>query len=317
VVNIEVIQSVPRGPEGFEFPVTGSGFIIDKEGHIVTNNHVVAHAAQVWVTLYDDTRVPAEVIGTDPDSDLAVLKVSLPPDRLVPVELGDSSQVKVGQKAIAIGNPFGLEGSMTVGIVSAVGRTIPSGTSVFSIPEAIQTDAPINPGNSGGPLLDLAGRVIGVNTQIRSEDRANSGVGFAVPVNIVKQVVPNLIATGQHVWPWLGVRGGTLTPDMAQANGLPVDRGAYIAEVIEGGPSYKAGLRGAMDEIEVNGRPVPIGGDVIIAIDGTPIRNFDELLIYVTRHASVGQTVELTVVRGTEELKIPVTLEARPRLTPR
>lgn len=315
VVNIEVRQNVPQGPGSFDFSVSGSGFVIDREGHIVTNSHVVAHAAQVWVTLYDDTRVPAEVMGADPDSDLAVLKVSLPPDRLTPVELGDSSQVRVGQRAIAIGNPFGLEGSMTLGIVSAVGRTIPSGLSLFSIPEVIQTDAPINPGNSGGPLLDLAGRVIGVNTQIRSEDRANSGVGFAVPVNTVKRVVPELVATGRYTWPWLGVRGTTLTPDIAEANRLAVQRGAYIVEVMADGPSAKSGLRGATGEREIAGRPVPIGGDVVIAADDAPIRNFDELLVYVTQGAVVGQTVELTVIRDGQEVKVQVTLEPRPSST--
>jgi 2-alkenal reductase len=314
VVNINVQQQVEgSGGQPFQFSGSGSGFIVDKEGRIVTNYHVVQNATTIEVVLYDDTRGPARLVGADPDSDVAVIQVDLPADRLIPVELGDSDQVKVGQRAIAIGNPFGFQGTMTIGIVSGIGRTIQSGTSPFSIPQVIQTDAPINPGNSGGPLLDAAGRVIGVNAQIRSEDRANSGVGFAVPINVVKKILPDLIARGSYTWPWLGVSGTTLDPAQVKADNLSVDRGAYIASVVEGGPADKAGVRGERGRTTVDGRRISVGGDVVIAIDGTPVHKFDDLLIYVTQRGRVGQTVTLIILRDGQQRDIQVTLEARPK----
>ncbi len=313
VVNIDVTQEHPGGANVPPIEGSGSGFIIDRNGYIVTNNHVVQDATRMLVTLYDDTTATARLVGKDPDSDLAVIKVDLPADRLTPVELGDSDQVKVGQRAVAIGNPFGYQGTMTFGIVSAIGRTIRAGpTSPFSIPQVIQTDAPINPGNSGGPLLDMAGRVIGVNAQIRSEVRANSGVGFAIPVNIVKKVVPSLINQGSYSWPWLGVSGGTLSPSVAKASGLPVERGAYLDRIEPDGPAAKAGLKGSTGTRSVEGSQVRVGGDVITAIDGQPVRNFDELLTYVTMQGQAGQTVELTVIREGREQKVQVKLEPRP-----
>jgi 2-alkenal reductase len=313
VVNIDVQESVDMGgAQPFEFSGSGSGFVVDKSGYIVTNFHVVQNATSIEVVLWDDTRGGAQVIGSDPDSDIAVLKVSLPADRLIPIELGDSDQVRVGQRAIAIGNPFGFQGTMTLGIISAIGRTIQSGTSQFAIPLVIQTDAPINPGNSGGPLLDAAGRVIGVNAQIRSEDRANSGVGFAIPINIVKRILPDLITRGSYSWPWLGVSGTTLDPDQVQADNLSVERGAYISGIVEGGPAAKAGIRGERGRTTVNGRRISIGGDVVTAIDGTPVLNFDDLLLYVTQRGQTGQVVTLTVLRDRQQRDIAVTLEARP-----
>jgi len=313
VVNIDVTQEHPGGSNVPAIEGSGSGFIIDRSGYIVTNNQVVQDATSMIVTLYDDTTAVARLIGRDVDSDLAVIKVDLPPERLVPIELGDSDQVKVGQRAVAIGNPFGFQGTMTFGIVSAIGRTIRAGPgSPFSIPQVIQTDAPINPGNSGGPLLDITGRVIGVNAQIRSEVRANSGVGFAIPVNIVKKVVPELINKGKYTWPWLGVSGGTLSPSIARASGLPVEHGAYLDRIEPNGPAAKAGLKGSTGSRTVDGRQVRVGGDVITAIDGQPVRNFDDLLTYVTMKGQVGQTVELTLVRGDREQKVQVKLEARP-----
>jgi S1-C subfamily serine protease len=314
VVNVVVREQIDSGTgQPFEFSGNGSGFVIDKDGHIVTNYHVVQNAQSIEVVLDDDTRAAARVVGTDPDSDIAVIQADLPVDRLVPVELGDSDQVKVGQQAIAIGNPFGFQGTMTAGIISAIGRTIQSGTSQFSIPQVIQTDAPINPGNSGGPLLDAAGRVIGVNAQIRSENQANSGVGFAIPINIVKKILPDLMTKGSYTWPWLGVSGTTLDPAQVKADNLSVDHGAYIATVVEGGPAAKAGLRGASGQATVDGQPISVGGDVVIAIDGTPVRNFDDLLLYVTQHGQVGQAVTLTVLRDGQQRDIQVTLEARPK----
>lgn len=311
-VNPGVVNITVRGEVG---EVGGSGFVWDKEGHIVTNAHVVAVGDVVDVTFYDNTTVPAEVVAIDTHSDLAVIKVDVPPERLTPLPLGDSDAVVPGQRVVAIGNPFGHQGSMTTGIVSAVGRTIP-GLTVFSIPEAIQTDAPINPGNSGGPLLNLRSEVIGVNSQIESRDRANSGVGFAIPANIVKRVVPALIKDGKYVWPWLGVRGESLTPEHVEANNLSVAHGAYIHVVEPDGPAMKAGLRGSRDEAIVRGRPVGIGGDVIIAADGQPIRSFDDLIAYISKR-SVGDRVRLTVLRGGKEIQVTVTLEPRPaRLNP-
>ena len=231
---------------------TGSGFVLDTDGHIVTNNHVVENARRIMVTFADDTTAEAQVVGTDPDSDLAVIQVDVPASDLQPVELGDSDTLRVGQRAIAVGNPFGFEQTMTTGIVSALGRVIRQ-ESGFSLPQLIQTDAAINPGNSGGPLLDSQGQVIGVNTLIFSESGSNSGVGFAVPVNAVKRVVPSLIAIGRYADPWLGIQGGSLTPLIAEALDLPVDRGVLIQVVIPDGPAESAGLQESNRQVEFEG----------------------------------------------------------------
>jgi 2-alkenal reductase len=256
------------------------------------------------------------VIGTDDDSDLAVLLVdleagSLSPDTLTPLPLADSDAVLPGQEVIAIGNPFGRQSSMTYGIVSAVGRTIGSLTP-FSIPQAIQTDAAINPGNSGGPLLTLNGEVIGVNAQIESAVRANAGVGFAIPSNIVSRVVPVLIAEGRFEWPRLGVTGGDVTPRLAEANDLPLNtRGAYISSVVEGGPADDAGLRGTSEQVELNNLPLPSGGDIIVAVDEDPVRDMDGLILRVSQR-NPGDTVTLTILRDGESIQIEATLDARP-----
>lgn len=319
VVKIDVIVGIPgQGTQGQGAPEatgSGSGFVWDKNGHIVTNNHVVANARTVRVTFWDDTVAPAQIVGTDADSDLAVIKVTVSAEKLVPLELGDSDQVRVGQTAIALGNPFNVGTSMSLGIISAVGRSIP-GLTVFQIPDAIQTDAPINPGNSGGPLLDAAGRVIGVNAQIRSETRANSGVGFAIPVNIVKVVVPDIIQFGKHAWPWLGLRGVTVSQPLADANQLKTPTGAYIDSVERGGPADKAGIKGSTGQQATPEGNLPTGGDVIVGADNVTIKSFDDLLRYVSTKARVGQAVELTIMRGGQETKLKITLEARPRTTP-
>lgn len=307
VVSIHVLK---RGPMDQAADGAGSGFILDEEGHVVTNAHVVRDADLIDVVLYDETIVSAEVIGLDDDSDLAVLEVDLPTDQRTPLPLGDSDAVVPGQRVIAIGNPFGQQSSMTTGIVSAVGRIIPSLTP-FSIPQAIQTDAAINPGNSGGPLLNLKGEVIGVNAQIESTVRANSGVGFAIPVNIVKRVVPALIEAGEFTWPWLGVGGVSLTPRIAKANGLSVQRGAYIVDVPNEGPAASAGLQGASGETEVDGLPIEVGGDVVVAADGEPIRNMDDLILFISQHQP-GDQVALTVIRDGEQIEVSVTLVTRP-----
>lgn len=291
----------------------GSGFVYDELGHIVTNAHVIHDSDQLEVTFADGNIFMATLVGEDLNSDLAVVKIDRLPEGVTPLPLGDMDHIAVGQTVVAIGNPFGLEGTLTRGIVSALGRTIPALTP-FSIPQAIQTDAAINPGNSGGPLLNLQGEVIGVNAQIEtgSTSRSNSGVGFAIPVSIVKLVVPDLIEKGRHDWAWLGVRGGNLYPALVKANDLPVSRGAYIAEVVNGGPSDKAGLRGASGTKTVDGRLTSVGGDVITAIDGKVVTSFDDLLIYIALEAGPGDKVVLSVIRNGKAQEIAIVLEARP-----
>jgi len=315
VVNIAVVLATQDSSSQGADMAQGSGFLYDTEGRIVTNNHVVAGATRIEVTFADGSTQRARILGVDPDTDLAVLKVDAVPTGTQPLPLGDSGVLQVGQSVAAIGNPFGLEGTLTLGIVSAIGRVVPSGLSQFSIPQVIQTDAAINPGNSGGPLLNLRGEVVGVNTQIRTADgvRANSGVGFAVPSNIVARVVPALIADGRYTWPWLGVRGGSVTTAIAQPNDLGQLRGAYIIEVLPGGPADKAGLRGATREQTIDGLTMPIGGDVVTAVDGNLVRTFDDLLTYIALRAQVGQVVQLTVQRDGGEQTSAVTLDARPR----
>jgi 2-alkenal reductase len=301
VVNIRV--QITRG--GLTGGGAGSGFILDNDGHIVTNNHVVADATRVVVVFYDGTEAEAEVIGTDGDSDLAIVRVDKFAEGAHPLPLGDSDQVQPGEWVIAIGNPFELGGSMTVGIVSAVGRVIPSLT-MFSIPQAIQTDAAINPGNSGGPLLDLQGEVIGVNAQIQSGGvRANAGVGFAIPSNIVKLVVPALIEKGTYDWPWLGVSGTKVDLTIMQANNLDSQRGAYIHDVISDSPAAEAGLQGSSSQDQ------PVGGDVVIEADGKPIADFSDLLIDVA-FKKPGDKMDLTILRNGQPRKITVTLARRP-----
>jgi S1-C subfamily serine protease len=292
----------------------------DREGHIVTNNHVVAGAEEITVTFYDYTTVSATVVGTDSHSDLAVLKVDLPAEQLNPVQVADSTRVEVGNLAVAIGNPFGLDGTMTVGFVSALGRSLPvtSGamsTSTYSIPDIIQTDAPINPGNSGGVLVDDEGRVIGVPTAIESPVQANAGIGFAIPSVIVQKVVPVLIQDGEYEHPWLGISGTSLRSDLAEAMELaPDQRGVLVAEVVDGSPAAAAGLRGSDRQVE--GQQVLVGGDVIVAINGEAVGQFGDLVTYLARNANVGETVTLTVVRGSQEELVRVTLAARPQEEP-
>jgi len=289
----------------------GSGFIYDDQGHIVTNNHVVEGATQVIVIFYNGQEAEASIVGTDPNSDLAVIKVDQLAQGAHPLPLGDSDRVAVGESVVAIGNPFALGNSMTAGIVSAVGRTIESGATPFSIPRAIQTDAAINHGNSGGPLLNMSGQVIGVNAQIASETDANAGVGFAIPSNIVARVVPALIEKGAYAWAWLGVSGGSVNLSIAKANNLSVQQGAYIDSVTEGGPAAKAGLRGSTGTRSVDGIDVPTGGDVIVAIDDTPVTDFDTLLVEVASRKP-GDQVRLTVLRGGQRRQVTVTLGERP-----
>ena len=302
----------------------GSGFVIDTQGHIVTNQHVVAGAEEIEVDFPSGVRAWAKVLGTDLDSDLAVLKVDVPAEELVPLPLGDSDQVRVGEMVIAIGNPFGLSGTMTSGIVSAIGRTLDSeraapGGQPFTSGDILQTDAAINPGNSGGPLINLRGEVIGVNRAIRTEsftvtgDAASSGVGFAIPVNIIKRVVPSLIETGRYDYPYLGISSlsqSSLNLNTLKQLQLPDNTvGVYVTCVTDGGPAQNAGLRGAgrCD----NGGLVP-GGDLIIAIDGHPLGTFNDLISYLVSSTQVGQEIAITVLRGGKEVGLTLTVGARP-----
>jgi S1-C subfamily serine protease len=325
VVNINVIggleefsqPEVPGFPES-PFPEEffqrglGSGFVIDTDGHIVTNNHVVEGARRIQVRFSDDTEAEAEVVGTDPHTDLAVIKVDVPEAMLHPVELGESDTLRVGQRAIAIGNPFGFELTVTTGIISAEGRVLRQ-MSGFSLPNLIQTDAAINPGNSGGPLLDSRGKVIGVNTIIFTRTGFSSGVGLAIPVNTVKRVVPELIENGRFAHPWLGIRGYSINAESAEALDLPVENGVLVAEAIRDGPSAQAGLRGGQHEVLVEGfvEPISVGGDILIAINDTEIRSMDDLITYL-ESTTVGQEVELTIIRDGGEERLTVQLDERP-----
>ncbi len=317
VVNITVSRRTSQG-QLVDY-ANGSGFVIDSDGHIVTNNHVVANADAVRVSFNDGTVLEAEIIGRDAYSDLAVIQIT-PPDgySLTTVELGDSNTLRVGERVVAIGNPFGLTGSMTVGIVSAIGRTLPTQVQTqqgaYSNPMIIQTDAAINPGNSGGPLLNSAGQVVGVNAAIESTTGVNAGVGFAIPINTVKRIVPQLIESGRAAYPYLGISAQTLPTlaDLALEYDVPVTRGVLVSTVTEGSPAARAGLRGGSRTVNFRGAEVQLGGDIITAIDGTPLRSFDELLSYLVSYCSPGQTVTLTVVRGSQTLEVPVTLGTRP-----
>jgi len=297
----------------------GSGFVWNKDGYIVTNNHVVDGATKIEVKFADGTALPAKLIGTDPDSDLAVIKVDNPGFTLTPITLSSTTAVKVGQVAVAIGNPFGLENTMTAGIVSALGRTLPSTATntnngpSFTIPDIIQTDASINPGNSGGPLVDDQGGLIGVNAAIDSNSNSNSGVGFAIPATIVSRVIPELITNGKYEHPYLGISGTSITPDIATAMKLnATQRGTLVEEITVGGPADKAGLKGSDQQTMIDGQNVPVGGDVITAIDGSPIKTMDDLIAYLADHTDINQKVTLTVIRAGKEKSIDVTLQARP-----
>jgi len=339
VVYIDVLTSgssstslqLPPGHPFFGTPAQqvpseaqGSGFVWDTQGDIVTNNHVVAGASKITVTFSNGTTVDAKLVGADPNSDLAVIKVNVPADQLHPVALGDSSQVKVGQVAIAIGNPFGLSGTMTQGIVSGLSRSLPVDTSsnsgstsqgpVYNIPDIIQTDAAINPGNSGGVLVNSDGQVIGVTAAIRSPVDANSGIGFVIPSNIVQREVPVLIQTGHYDHPYLGISGTDLTYDLAKAMNLnPTQKGALVISVSPNGPAAAAGLQGSNRQVTISGQPAEVGGDVITALNGQTINSFEDLSSYLLNNTQVGQTVTLTILRQGQENTVQLTLGALPQ----
>jgi S1-C subfamily serine protease len=315
VVNIQVLLAPSAfNPEG---AALGSGFVWDTQGNIVTNNHVVDGATRITVTFYDGTVVDASLVGTDADSDLAVIKVNASGIQLQPVSVADSTEVKVGQLAIAIGNPFGLQGTMTVGFISGLGRLLPANENAvgptYSIPDIIQTDAAINPGNSGGVLLNDIGEVIGVTQSIATTSGSSAGVGFAIPSAIVKQVIPALIETGHYDHPYLGISIVTLNPDLAGAMNLPSNqRGTLVATVTAGSPSDKAGIKANNSEVTINGQKTAVGGDVITAYNGQTVKSSDNLITFLARSGSVGQTVTLTVLRSGEQIQVQVTLGTRP-----
>jgi 2-alkenal reductase len=304
VVHIFVFDEI----EDTSLPLgSGSGFVFNTEGYIVTNNHVVADGERFEVTFADGVRRSAELVGTDVDSDLGVLKVEELPQGVDAIPLGDSNNLQVGQFVVAIGNPFGEAGSMSIGVISGLERTLESqriaeGGGRYSLPEVVQTDAAINPGNSGGPLLNLEGQVIGVNSAISTRTGTNSGVGFSIPVNAVKQVVPKLITDGEYIYPYMGIRMLSIDLDLQEQLALPQTKGAYVTEVTVDSPAEDSGLIG------VNGP----GGDLIVAVDGEPVVSSDDLIAYLVFETQVGQTIELTVIRDGEEVNISLLLGARP-----
>jgi 2-alkenal reductase len=311
MVNPSVVHILVYLDEGDTFPLgSGSGFVYDANGRIVTNNHVVEDGQGFEVIFANGSRRRAAVVGKDVDSDLAVIEVDSLPPGVVPVDLGDSDRLLVGQLVIAIGNPFGEQGSMSLGIVSGLGRSLESQRQPentlgrFSLPQVVQTDAPINPGNSGGPLLNLDGEVVGVNSAIRTTTGVNSGVGFSIPVNAVRRIIPTLIEQGEYTYSYLGVQIQSLNLNLQDSFDLPQFR-AYVTGVTAGGPSDDAGLIPARESDRR-------GGDLIVAIDGQLVQDTEELIAYLVFNTSVGQTIDLTVIRDGEKVSVPLTLGARP-----
>ena len=311
----------------------GSGFVYDRNGHIVTNYHVITGGTsegKVQITFLDGSTYNARLIGGDPFSDLAVLQLdgeNIPSYKLVPLPIGDSTTLRVGELVVAIGNPFGLSGSMTEGIVSGLGRMLPSAeqeeelemipsnlapSAGFLIPDIIQTDAPINPGNSGGPLLNIRGEVIGINTAIFSTTGASAGIGFAIPSNTIKNVIPSLITKGDYQHPYLGIVGVDITPEIAEALGLTEARGFLVTDVSSGSPAQKAGIQGGSSLANVNGREIAMGGDVILKVDEHTVRKLDDVLTYLEREKKVGEAVQLTILRNGGTENINLTLGPRP-----
>jgi len=289
----------------------GSGFVFDKMGHIITNAHVIDDATKTIVTFLDGRSYNAEIIGIDESTDIGVIKVNADLKLLHPLSLGDSANLKVGETITAIGNPFGLSGSMTSGIISQMGRLLPS-DSGFSIPDVIQTDAAINPGNSGGPLLNMRGEIVGINTAIQSTTGEFTGVGFAIPSQTVAKIVPTLISEGEYKHPWIGISGRDIDPDTANILGLKDTLGFLIITVVEDSPAFDAGLIGSNKTIEVEGREYSVGGDIITAVDGIDIRKIEDILIHLQRVKTVGDEMVLEILRDNRTTNIAIILQERP-----
>ncbi len=290
---------------------SGSGSIIDTRGHILTNHHVVANAQKLEVTLADGSKWPAKLIGLDSDNDLAVIKIEAPKEKLKIISMGDSKNLRIGQKVLAIGNPFGLERTLTTGVISSLGRTIRSDMGTL-MEDIIQTDAAINPGNSGGPLLNSEGEIIGVNSAIISPSGGSVGIGFAIPVNTAKKVVPELIAKGYVTYPWIGATIQSLIPEIAKFLKLKVERGAMIADVVKGGPADKAGLKGGNQRVQVGNMIVIVGGDIVVKADQHDVKTHDELIRYIREKKPV-DSILLKVFRKGKFEEVKVTLGERPR----
>ena len=303
--------NIQRSEEVVSTNGVGSGFVFDKNGHVITNAHVVENSDKVVVTFLDGRSYNAEVIGIDPATDISVIRVDADSALLKPLLIGDSSNLKVGMQVAAIGNPFGLSGSMTSGIVSALGRLLPQ-ESGFSIPDVIQTDAAINPGNSGGPLLNSRGEVVGINTAIQSATGEFTGVGFAIPSNTIAKIVPKLISDGTYHHPWVGIAGRDINPDLAKVLHLTDARGFLIINVVEGSPADKAGLKGSSETKEIDGIEYPIGGDVVLSVDGNVVRKIDDILIHLQRYKSVGDEMVLEILRDGRVTNLVVKLDERP-----
>ncbi len=306
------IESKQRGQE-LSLRGIGSGFVYDTQGHLITNEHVIQGSSEIIVTFLDGRSYKAEIIGVDEYTDIAVLHVNAASDALTPLRMGDSSQLKVGESIAAIGNPFGLSGSMTAGIVSQRGRLLQAGDTAFQIPDIIQTDAVVNPGNSGGALLNMHGHVVGMNTAIQSNTGFFTGVGFAVPSQTIVKIVPYLIRDGEYRHPWIGVVGTDINPNLAEVAGLDDTRGFMVISVVDDGPAQKSGLRGSDLKKTVDGENYSLGGDIVVAIDGETIRSIDDILVYLQRSKSVGDTMVLEILRDGQKIELSLVLEQRPR----
>jgi len=294
-----------------ETGAVGSGFVFDKKGHIITNAHVIEDSTKTVVTFLDGRSYNAQIIGVDKYTDIGVIKVNADLKLLHPLSLGDSSNLQVGEPITAIGNPFGLSGSMTSGIISQMGRLLPSGSG-YSIPDVIQTDAAINPGNSGGPLLNMRGDIVGINTAIQSSTGEFTGVGFAIPSQTVAKIVPTLISEGEYKHPWIGISGRDINPDMANVLGLKDALGFLIITVVEDSPASDAGLIGSNKTIEVEGKDYPVGGDIILAVDGIDVRKIDDILIHLQRVKTVGDEMDLEILRDDRTTNVTIILQERP-----
>ena len=305
IVQVSVLRGESEGG-------MGSGFVYSDEGYVITNQHVVQDAQKVMITFLDGEAYIGNVVGSDRDLDIAVVKVEPTNTYLQPIKIGDSSELKVGEKIAAIGNPFGLSGSMTAGIVSQMGRLLPQETG-YSIPDVIQTDAAINPGNSGGPLINMKGEVVGINTAIQSATGEFSGIGFAVPSNTVKKVVPVLIENGEFKHPWMGISGTDVDPELAEVRELKSSKGFLVVSVIEGSPAETAGLLGVTETEERDGREFALDGDIILSIDGETVRKISDILVHLQREKSVGDEMVLSVNRNGEMLELTMILEERPQ----